>query len=294
MLFDRFVFVLYILLCYTWFLLGMIYESSIKYFALVILVASLSSIVVVTLFQLQRVLNVNRMSTADKWSTITWCMVHISISILFCVDGLEMANIMVILGLAGFLMTMVIVVVGTCACYVIMREGSDWIAHLHLTCVSFWVVVQYMVVRLPDTSLHYITTVPIVCMAGLRLYEMWEYDHKYVRLTIWLLCIALHIVRDSGGIEQAPFYWGTCSTASLMALTHPKKIALILTLPFLFLSVLLYMLVSLVFCKSVRNSFNFILQLYNEHMSDPQDIILPLDVGDEDWSSHTLSQKSAI
>jgi len=122
MLFDRFIFVLYILFHYTWFLLGTLYKMPLRYFSVVSLALSLLSIVIVSFFQLQSVLYRQRLDTSDKWSGISWSTVHLVICGIFIIDGLEWANPLVIFGIAGLLMSVIIIIVGGCACFVIMQN----------------------------------------------------------------------------------------------------------------------------------------------------------------------------
>ena len=123
MLFDRFVFVLYLLFCYNWFLLGYLYDSPIKYTPIILLTLSLTIVCFITLLQLQMIIHQKRFKQNEKWATIAWSVVHIILCLLLMVDGLEIANIIVVGMMAGMLLTAVIVVVGTCSCYVIMLNG---------------------------------------------------------------------------------------------------------------------------------------------------------------------------
>ena len=197
MLFDRFVFVLYLLFCYNWFLLGYLYDSPIKYTPIILLTLSLTSICFITLLQLQLIIHHKRFKQNEKWATIAWSVVHIIICLLLMVDGLEIANIIVVGMMAGMLLTTVIVVVGTCSCYVIMLNGLEWYSHLHLTCICFWILVQFMSIRLPVIELSYTTTIPIVAMAILRGAESITGDCTWYFMgecCMWCLCIILHIV----------------------------------------------------------------------------------------------------
>ena len=171
MLFDRFVFVLFLLFCYNWFLLGYLYDSSVKYTPIVIMVLSLCIVCIITLLQLQIIVKQKVLKLNEKWATIVWSLVHIVICLLLLSDGMELANILVIGMISGLLLTAIIVVVGTCSCYVIMLNGLEWYSHLHLTCICFWIVVQFMSIRLPATELQYTTTIPIVAMTILRFVE---------------------------------------------------------------------------------------------------------------------------
>ena len=137
MLFERFVFVLYLLFMYAWFLLGTLYDTDWRFVPLFAIHSTLVSVIVVTLFQLQRIVKHDVDSHADRWSTVAWSAVHIFIPALFMMDGLEWVNVMVVLAIAGFGLTMMIFVVGVCSCYVIILNGRDWAPHIHLTCITF-------------------------------------------------------------------------------------------------------------------------------------------------------------
>ena len=111
MLFRKFVFVLYVLFCDAWFLLGSYYGTSYRFVPLVSMFASLSSICVITLFQLQAMFARERLTDDEKWSTVLWSCLHMFISLLFFVDGLEWANLFVVFCMAGLTMTLVIFIV---------------------------------------------------------------------------------------------------------------------------------------------------------------------------------------
>ena len=102
MLFDRFVFVLHLLFCYNWFLLGTQLSLSIGYIPIISLLATLSSISIVTGYQLQTILHHGALKQHEKWETMIWCCVHISLTMLIIADWLQLANIVVIGLMAGF------------------------------------------------------------------------------------------------------------------------------------------------------------------------------------------------
>ena len=224
MLFERFVFVLYLLFVYAWFLLGALYDSEYRYVPLLSMLLTLLSVTVVTMFQLQRIVKRSVMEQADRWSTLAWSLVHMCMSILFLLDSLEWVNVLVVLSVAGLGLTVMIMVVGVCSCYVIILNGRDWAPHIHLTCICFWVLVQYMSVRLPLDGLQYVTTVPVVAMAALRVYEHVEdgVDRwSALEICLWCACIVFHIFLDVGLWSARTFYWCLLAVVCVMSVLSP-------------------------------------------------------------------------
>jgi hypothetical protein len=245
MLFERFVFVLYLLFVYAWFLLGALYDSEYRYVPLLSMLLTLLSVTVVTMFQLQRIVKRSVMEQADRWSTLAWSLVHMCMSILFLLDSLEWVNVLVVLSVAGLGLTVMIMVVGVCSCYVIILNGRDWAPHIHLTCICFWVLVQYMSVRLPLDGLQYVTTVPVVAMAALRVYEHVEdgVDRwSALEICLWCACIVFHIFLDVGLWSARTFYWCLLAVVCVMTLMsrHVAKLATLCVMPFALMPLALY------------------------------------------------------
>ena len=245
MLFERFVFVLYLLFMYAWFLLGTLYDTDWRFVPLFAIHSTLVSVIVVTLFQLQRIVKHDVDSHADRWSTVAWSAVHIFIPALFMMDGLEWVNVMVVLAIAGFGLTMMIFVVGVCSCYVIILNGRDWAPHIHLTCITFWVLVQYMSVRLPMDGLLYVTTVPSVAMAALRVYENVEDGAdvwSVIEWVLWCCCILFHVFLDTGVWSARTFYWCLLTVICIMTTMsrHVSKLVTLCVLPFALVPLGLY------------------------------------------------------
>jgi len=292
MLFDRFVFVLFLLFCYNWFLLGYLYDSSVKYTPIVIMILSLCIVCVITLLQLQIIVKQKVLKLNEKWATIVWSVVHIIICLLILSDGLEIANILVIGMISGLLLTTIIVVVGTCSCYVIMLNGLEWYSHLHLTCICFWIVVQFMSIRLPATDLTYTTTVPIVAMFTLRLVE---YIPEGCSLSfilesgLWLICIVLHIVCYTGGMSQISFFWGTTVTITGLIIFNRYFYAALLmaSLPFITIPFLIYFIIQCQKGATFKDTFLKMCTLYEEWTAIPIPELLPLEMhveSETDWS----------
>ncbi|MDA7838762.1 hypothetical protein N9A45_00345 [bacterium] len=245
MLFERFVFVLYVLSMYTLFFLGTLYESGWRYLPLLCMSTSLLCVIVVTLFQLQQIVRRNPMLAADRWSTVAWSGVHVFISFLFVLDGFEWVNVIVILCVAGLLLTCMILIVGVCSCYVIILNGQEWAPHIHLTCICFWVLVQYMSVRLPLDDLKYVTTVPVVAMACLRLYERVEDGcdkRSMAEMLLWVCSIVLHVCLDVGLWLPSTFYWCLlCVVCGMIVLSrHMKQVGMLVVAPFACLPLCVY------------------------------------------------------
>lgn len=281
MLFDRFIFVLYLVLGYVWFLLGTLYETPYRYMSIISMMASLLAIIVISLCQLQILIQQDKLETNDKWSTITWCCTHLILCGMFCLDGLEWTNIVVIFGLCGLLMTTTILIVASCACFVIMKNGEDWYAHIYLVCVMFWVLVQYMDVRLPS-NFSAITTMPVILMACIRLVE----HTTILQLVLWTLGLSLHILRDTDILTQETFYWTLSVVIVVMTLRHYKPLFLIITLPFMLLSWTFYVLCLQMRGVPMRESMLFWVEFYNDIMfKDLETVVIPLDVeiDEENW-----------
>jgi hypothetical protein len=245
MLFERFVFVLYLLFVYAWFLLGALYDNDLRFVPLLSMLLTLFSVTVVTMFQLQRIVRRGAMDQADRWSTLAWSAVHILMCILFLMDSFEWVNVLVVLSVAGLVLTVMIMVVGVCSCYVIILNGRDWAPHIHLTCICFWVLVQYMSVRLPLDGLQYVTTVPVVAMAGLRVYEHVEdgVDRwSALELCLWCACIIFHIFLDVGLWSPHTFYWCLLAVICVMTLMsrHVSKLMTLCAMPFVLMPLAMY------------------------------------------------------
>ena len=291
MLFDRFVFVLFLLFCYNWFLLGCLYDSSVKYTPIIIMVLSLCIVCVITMLQLQIIVKQKKLKLNEKWATIVWSLVHIVICLLILSDGMEIANILVIGMISGLLMTTVIVVVGTCSCYVIMLNGLEWYSHLHLTCICFWVVVQFMSIRLPAKDLSHTTTVPIVAMSILRLVEYIPHGCSWsfvIESCLWVVCIILHVVCYAGGMSKISFFWGTTVTVMGLIIFNRYFYAalLMVSLPFITIPLLLYFIIQCKRGSTFKNTFLEICILYEKWTAVPIPELLPLEVNVEnetDW-----------
>jgi len=285
MLFDRFIFVLYLLLGYVWFLLGTLYETPYRYLSIVSMMVSLLIIILISLCQLQMLFKKEKLNTNDKWSQIAWSLVHLLLCSIFCLDGLELVNAVVIFGLCGLIMTIAIVVVASCACFVIMNNGEDWHAHIHLVCIMFWVIVQYMDVRLPTTKFEFITTLPIALMTCVRFAER---SASPGQLLLWIAALVFHVLRDQEVVTQETFYWALTSTILMMSFVNWKPILMISGLSFAVLPVSLYILCRLP-CASVDDSIRSIVRVYNQLIQQELELItIPLE---EDWDEEDWDQR---
>ena len=285
MLFDRFIFVLYLLLGYVWFLLGTLYETPYRYLSIVSMMISLLIIILISLCQLQILFKKEKRREApnDKWSQIAWSLVHLLLCSIFCLDGLEWANAVVIFGLCGLIMTVAIFVVASCACFVIMNNGEDWHAHIHLVCIMFWVIVQYMDVRLPTTNLtRSATTLPIALMTCVRFVEQ---SASPGQLLLWITALVFHVLRDQEVVTQETFYWALTSTILMMSVVNWKPILMISGLSFAVLPVSLYILCRLPWV-SENDSIKSVVHIYNQLIQqelEPITIPFEVDYDGEDW-----------
>tara|TARA_B110000285_G_scaffold235155_1_gene315203 strand:+ start:1727 stop:2611 length:885 start_codon:yes stop_codon:yes gene_type:complete len=291
MLFNRFIFVLYILFHYTWFLLGTLYEMPLRYFPIISLALSLLSVVIVSFFQLQSILHKRMLDASDKWSGISWAVVHLIICVIFIVDGLEWANPLVVFGIAGLLMSTVIIVVGGCACFVIMQNGNDWHAHIHLTCVSFWVIIQYMILRLPEIQFQCVTVIPIALMTLTRLTE---YDITKKEIVAWFICSLLHVFYDVRMLNRESFFWSVVAVIMVMVLKEVKQMVLMAILPFGIFFAMLYVCILSLCGHPFKVPLQNLGQIYNDYVIPDNSLIIlpdgrrviPLDSDyfDDDWN----------
>jgi len=290
MLFDRFVFVLYVLFNYAWFLLGCVYDTGWRFLPLISMCLSLLSVIVVTLLQLQRLVKLKQLEQSDRWSTVLWSSVHIMVCVLFMLDGFEWVNIMVVLCVAGLLLTTLIVVVGICSCYVIIQNSRAWSPHVHLTCLCFWVVVQYMSVRLPMDGLKYVTTVPVIAMAATRAVEHVEFGLDSLAVcefVLWTLAVVLHVLLDVGAWTQEHFLW--CLLASICMMIcisrHSSKVCLLMTLPFVMVPLGLYTCFRYVQGYRSLQIGQDIMKWYDELTAAPPMQPFEMNPEDEDWET---------
>ena len=291
MLFDRFIFVLYILFNYIWFLIGYEYDSPLKYTPIILLFLSLGMTCIITLLQIQIILKQYRFKSHEIWATVLWSVIHMFICVLIIADALEMANILVIGMISGLLLTAIIITVGTCSCYVIMLNGEEWYAHVHLTCISFWILVQFMNVRLPSSELHYTTSVPIACMALLRMVEFYfeGFDRKTIlEALLWVICIFLHVFSESGGMTKLTFLWGSVVTLIGIIIFNKYVFAsiTIISLPFIAIPICFYVLEKKRQGVAFEKTFQQLSNLYEKWTAVPENEHLPFETEetDEDWT----------
>lgn len=291
MLFDRFIFVLYILFCYNWFLLGYLYNTWFAYIPIISLICTMVSISIISLLQLQTVVRQDALKQHEKWETIIWSCINIAFSILILSDAFEIANIIVIGLLAGLLLTGIVTVVGTCACYVIMLNGKEWSAHVHLTCISFWVMAQYMTIRLPSQELNYVSTVPVCLMFILRMVELFEDKTKCLSVTIegivWIICILLHILCETGLVSKIVFFWGSTITSTFLIVfnKYTRSILLAFSLPCVSFALLIYATSKRCKGVSTHSIFKTVTEMYDEWTKEPERIPLDIEIeyGGEDF-----------
>lgn len=287
MLFDRFVFVLYILFSYSWFLLGSVYESPFRFVPIVGMAFSLLSICLVTLFQLQTLVRRKQLIESDRWSTMTWSAVHVMLCVMLCLDGLEWTNVLILFCIAGIFVTLVITTVAICSCYVILQNSDtdDWSPHVHLTCICFWVLVHYMVLRLPSEELQYTTTIPVVLMGMLRVSDHLEDCSwsAFAECCLFAIAIVLHVCRDSGVISPVVFFWGTTVSVCLMILFSKSQVALVLVilLPLLVVPLGVFVVIQCLRGVSTTQTLASLLQTYDE--MTVEELVLPLDMIEVNW-----------
>ena len=286
MLFDRFVLVLYVMFNYSWLLLGVFYDSTTRIVPLISLLFSMLSVVIVSLFQLQTIVQQQVGDEDDRWSTIAWSSVHLCLCTLFLTDTLELANTLAILLVAGLFVTFVTFSVLIMSCKVIANSSDAWIPHVHLTCVCFWVLVNYLYASLPF-KLPFMTFIPIVLMFFLRLYEKNEsIRYKRMESLLFIIAIMIHISFDLKQITAEHFYQMIVIVIVIMTFVSReiKSMFTIFLLPFLLCGLLIY-----VFFAILSGQIPTVHQLsekYNRMINENDDLlILPLD-GDElegDW-----------
>lgn len=286
MLFDRFVFILYILFNYNWLLLGIIYDSKAQIIPIIAIICSLVSVIIVTLFQLQTVIQRSKLNEDDQWSTITWSVVHIFLSILFLFDILELMNTLAMFLIAGVFITFVTSTVFVMSCRIIANSSDVWIPHVHLTCVCFWVLVNYLYVSLP-TTIPYLTVIPVILMLILRLYENSNsFQSIFMEGILFAIAIALHICFETNMISVEHFYQLTAITLVLMILVTRqfKSVLVIFSLPFILISFGLYFIVCLILWHQPP-TVRYLTVKYNDFVRI-EELVLTLDGSDneEDWN----------
>lgn len=289
MLFERFVFVLYIVGSYTCFLLSASFGLKLRFVPLIAMCLSLVSVIIVSLLQLQKLVNYARLGQNDRWSTVVWSAVHVQISILFFIDGFEWMNIMVLLSVAGLLLTVLIIIVGICSCYVIIQNSQDWMPHVHLTCISFWVLVQYMSIRLPMDDIAYVTTIPVVAMAFLKLAEHIEDGLNVWSLiegVLWICCITGHICLDVGIWSQKTFlYVLLVVILGIVAMSrHRNKVGLFVLLPFILLPLSLHTCFRYTQGYHSTQIGDEIMKMYDELTAAPPNEPFELDSEEDDFN----------
>ncbi len=251
------------------------------------------SICIISLLQLQTIIRRDALKQHEKWETIIWSCVNIAFSGLIISDALEWTNIVIIGLLAGIILSGMVAIVGTCACYVIMLNGKEWTPHVHLTCISFWVMSQYMTIRLPTEELNYVTTVPVCLMFILRMVELFEDKTTCLSMTkegtVWVICIILHIFCETEMVSKIVFLWGTSITSTfLIGLNkYTKSILLAFSLPCVSFALAIYIAFKRSIGISTYRTFESITKLYDEWTKEPERLPFDIDIvyGDEDFES---------
>ncbi len=292
MLFERFVFVMYILFSYSWFLLGTIYDTSFRYVPIIALILSLCSIIVVTLFQLQKITRRELLSESDRWSTIVWCIVHIILSICLIADAFELTNVLVIVCIMAIVITIALTTVAICACYVIMLDSDDYRPHVHLSCICFWMSIQYMALRLPIVEFKYVTTIPVVLMWILRLSKHFEdgilYKDSIVENFLFLIITLLHLFSNIGILNAPMFYWGIVTTVCAIIFIghHVRELLTVIILPIFLLILVIYLCINRLRGISTYRNIKKITDIYDEMTSVELELNLPFeeDENEYDWT----------
>ena len=285
MLFDRFIFIIYILLCYSWLLLGIVYNSPARILPILTLTFSLLSVIIVTLFQLQTIVQRDQMDFDGKWSTISWSTVHLILCIFFLLDILELVNVLVIFGILGLFLTFVSLTVLTLSCRVIASDSDNWIPHVHLTCICFWVIVNYLYVSLP-IIMPFMTLLPVVLILVLRLYENGRRLKQIcIESTLFSIAIGLHICLDIGQISAEHFYQMLAFTVALIILVSNefKPILILFFLPFILISLTCYIVGCFILNKE-QPSVESLTERYNRFVQIDE-LVLTLDgfENEENW-----------
>ena len=287
MLFDRFIFVLYTLSAYSWFLLGMHYDSPWRFIPLLSMILSLFCIIIIALFQIQKLFLQQRSSSADRWSTVLWSIVHVALCMLMLLDGLEYINPLLVFALSGVVLSLVVLTVGSCSCHVILRNSHSWTPHIHLTCISFWVVMHFVTLRFPESPMEWMTTPPVLCMTMIRGFEWLEDRHANLKEgCLWVFCCMFHILYDPHQLPRIVLYWGMVTTVSVMCILtkHHKELLLFISVPFICVPIVLYLVVSMCIGIKYADSVSIILGIYEDILNEPDIEPEPLDTAsDIDW-----------
>ena len=288
MLFDRFVLVLYVMFNYSWLLLGVFYDSPIRILPLTSLLFSMLSVIIVSLFQLQTIVQQQVGNEDDRWSTISWASVHLCLCTLFFIDTLEFANTLAIFLIAGIFITFTTFVVMVMSCKIIANGSNVWIPHVHLTCVCFWILVNYLYASLP-INLPFMTFVPVVLMFVLRLYEQNPLIYKCMESLLFIIAIVIHICFDLKLITAEHFYLLIVIIISIMTVVSReiKSIFTIFSLPFLLCGLFIYSFFAML--SGQTPTIQQLTEKYNDFVNENDDlIVLPLDGEDieDNWDEH--------
>lgn len=294
MLFERFVFVLYLLFHNALFLWWM--PSSWCVVPLVMMVVTLLSVILVTLFQLQMMIRRASMPLEDRWATVAWSLVHICLSLIFLADTWEWADILVTMTLASILLTAAITTVAICACYVSMRNSSAWMAHVHFVCICMWVFVHFLTVRLPEVDSplpSFVTCVPLIAMAAMRLAEHVEWGvDRWAALEglAWVLAIVMQVLLDVDVISSSVFYaLVVCLVLALVVVTRQcKTMAGLMGLPFMMIVLGVFWVRERCQGRQQKEVWQRAIEWYDAWMGEPL-VTLPFeDSEDEDWHAEPL------
>jgi len=288
MLFDRFVLVLYVMFNYSWLLLGVFYDSPIRILPLTSLLFSMLSVIIVSLFQLQTIVQQQVGDEDDRWSTISWASVHLCLCTLFLIDTLELANTLAIFLVAGIFITFTTFAVMIMSCKIIANGSNVWIPHVHLTCVCFWILVNYLYASLP-INLPFMTFVPVVLMFVLRLYEQNPLIYKCMESLLFIIAIVIHICFDLKLITAEHFYLLIVIIISIMTVVSReiKSIFTIFSLPFLLCGLFIYSFFAML--SGQTPTIQQLTEKYNDFVNENDDlIVLPLDGEDieDNWDEH--------
>jgi hypothetical protein len=288
MLFDRFVLVLYVMFNYSWLLLGVFYDSPIRILPLTSLLFSMLSVIIVSLFQLQTIVQQQVGDEDDRWSTISWASVHLCLCTLFLIDTLELANTLAIFLVAGIFITFTTFAVMIMSCKIIANGSNVWIPHVHLTCVCFWILVNYLYASLP-INLPFMTFVPVVLMFVLRLYEQNLLIYKCMESLLFFIALVIHISFDLKLITAEHFYLLIVIIISIMTVVSRefKSIFTIFSLPFLLCGLFIYSFFAML--SGQTPTIQQLTEKYNDFVNENDDlIVLPLDGEDieDNWDEH--------
>tara|TARA_B110001452_G_scaffold230139_2_gene206356 strand:+ start:9843 stop:10214 length:372 start_codon:yes stop_codon:yes gene_type:complete len=120
-------------------------------------------------------------------------------------------------------------------------------------------------------------------MACVRMFE----KIGVAQMLLWLVAILLHVLRDTGNMNQMTFLYTLTVVVGTMSFVHRRVLLTLVIIPIALVPGGLYVLLRLCCGRRASASVVEIIQLYNEITAkDLEPIVLPMDeeYADENWN----------